>query len=88
MLTSPKVSTSAADLKFDGTKPTGCTRIGVIGTRMGCLGQHASFASWFEMVVPPGFNVGARAHERAEEFLYLIEGTLAARVMRNLGKAG
>lgn len=33
-------------------------------------------ASYFEVVVPPGFDVGAHAHGRSEEFFYILEGEL------------
>lgn len=39
-------------------------------------GAHGSFASCFEVVVPPGFDVGAHTHDRAEEFFYILEGGL------------
>jgi mannose-6-phosphate isomerase-like protein (cupin superfamily) len=39
-------------------------------------GAHGSFASCFEVVVPPGFDVGAHAHGRSEEFFYVLEGEL------------
>jgi mannose-6-phosphate isomerase-like protein (cupin superfamily) len=39
-------------------------------------GAHGSFASCFEVVVPPGFDVGAHAHDRSAEFFYILEGEL------------
>jgi mannose-6-phosphate isomerase-like protein (cupin superfamily) len=39
-------------------------------------GAHSSFASCFEVVVPPGFDVGAHIHNRSEEFFYILEGEL------------
>jgi len=39
-------------------------------------GEHTSTASTFEVVVPPGFDVGAHTHGRAEELFYLLEGEL------------
>jgi mannose-6-phosphate isomerase-like protein (cupin superfamily) len=39
-------------------------------------GTHGSFASCFEVVVPPGFDVGAHTHDRAKEFFYILEGEL------------
>jgi mannose-6-phosphate isomerase-like protein (cupin superfamily) len=39
-------------------------------------GAHGSFASCFEVVVPPGFDVGAHSHDRSEEFFYVLEGEL------------
>jgi oxalate decarboxylase/phosphoglucose isomerase-like protein (cupin superfamily) len=35
-----------------------------------------SFVSSFEVVVPPGFDVGAHTHDRAGEFFYVLEGEL------------
>lgn len=39
-------------------------------------GADGSFASTFEVVVPPGFDVGAHVHEGAKEFFYVLEGEL------------
>lgn len=39
-------------------------------------GADGSFASCFEVVVPPGFDVGAHTHDRAKEFFYILEGEL------------
>nr|WP_274562805.1 cupin domain-containing protein [Streptomyces spiramyceticus] len=39
-------------------------------------GDHARGASSFEVVVPPGFDVGAHAHARSEELFYVLEGEL------------
>ncbi|MFC8509647.1 cupin domain-containing protein [Streptomyces sp. NPDC057411] len=39
-------------------------------------GEHTPTASTFEVVVPPGFDVGAHTHGRAEELFYLLEGEL------------
>ncbi|MGH3813992.1 MAG: cupin domain-containing protein [Pseudonocardiaceae bacterium] len=39
-------------------------------------GAHGAFASCFEVVVPPGFDVGAHTHDRAKEFFYILEGEL------------
>lgn len=39
-------------------------------------GAHGSAASHFEVVVPPGFDVGAHAHGRSEEFFYILDGEL------------
>ncbi|GAA3642562.1 cupin domain-containing protein [Lentzea roselyniae] len=35
---------------------------------------HTTVGSLFELVVPPGFDVGAHLHVRAEEFFYVLEG--------------
>lgn len=37
---------------------------------------HGSSASCFEVVVPPGFDVGAHTHGRSEEFFYVLTGEL------------
>lgn len=39
-------------------------------------GAHGSIISWFEVVVPPGFDVGAHTHYRSQEFFYVLEGEL------------
>jgi oxalate decarboxylase/phosphoglucose isomerase-like protein (cupin superfamily) len=39
-------------------------------------GEHSRFASTFEVVVPPGFDVGAHAHARSEELFYVLDGEL------------
>jgi len=39
-------------------------------------GAQGAFASCFEVVVPPGFDVGAHIHAHAKEFFYLLEGEL------------
>lgn len=35
-----------------------------------------ALASTFEVVVPPGFDVGAHVHSRGEELFYVLEGEL------------
>jgi oxalate decarboxylase/phosphoglucose isomerase-like protein (cupin superfamily) len=35
-----------------------------------------SSVSIFEVVVPPGFDVGAHVHERGQEFFYVLDGEL------------
>ncbi|WP_020673234.1 cupin domain-containing protein [Amycolatopsis nigrescens] len=35
-----------------------------------------SSVSIFEVVVPPGFDVGAHFHEQSEEFFYILDGEL------------
>jgi mannose-6-phosphate isomerase-like protein (cupin superfamily) len=37
---------------------------------------HGSIISCFEVVVPPGFDVGAHTHHRSQEFFYVLEGEL------------
>jgi mannose-6-phosphate isomerase-like protein (cupin superfamily) len=39
-------------------------------------GEHARAGSVFEVVVPPGFDVGAHVHTRAEEMFYVLDGEL------------
>ncbi|GGO87724.1 cupin domain-containing protein [Wenjunlia tyrosinilytica] len=39
-------------------------------------GTHSLAASSFEVVVAPGFDVGAHTHARGEELFYIIEGEL------------
>ncbi|GHC46481.1 cupin domain-containing protein [Streptomyces cinnamoneus] len=39
-------------------------------------GEHSRAASSFEVVVPPGFDVGAHLHTRSEELFYVLEGEL------------
>jgi mannose-6-phosphate isomerase-like protein (cupin superfamily) len=39
-------------------------------------GADGGFASTFEVIVPPGFNVGAHLHEHSTEFFYVLEGEL------------
>jgi len=39
-------------------------------------GADGSAMSCFEVVVPPGFDVGAHTHTRSQEFFYVLEGEL------------
>lgn len=39
-------------------------------------GDRTTVGSVFEVVVPPGFDVGAHAHANSEELFYVIEGEL------------
>jgi mannose-6-phosphate isomerase-like protein (cupin superfamily) len=39
-------------------------------------GADGGFASCFEVLVPPGFDVGAHTHGHAKEFFYVLEGEL------------
>lgn len=39
-------------------------------------GQHSRAASSFEVLVPPGFDVGAHVHTRTEELFYVLDGEL------------
>lgn len=38
--------------------------------------DQGSILSVFEVVVPPGFDVGAHVHQDAQEFFYVLEGEL------------
>ncbi|MEU7164447.1 cupin domain-containing protein [Streptomyces morookaense] len=39
-------------------------------------GGHSPAASSFEVLVPPGFDVGAHLHTRSEELFYVLDGVL------------
>ena len=39
-------------------------------------GAHSRYASSFEVVVPPGFDVGAHVHRHGEELFYVLDGEL------------
>jgi mannose-6-phosphate isomerase-like protein (cupin superfamily) len=39
-------------------------------------GEHSRTGSIFEVVIPPGFDVGAHLHTRTEEFFYVLDGEL------------
>jgi len=39
-------------------------------------GADGSSISCFEVVVPPGFDVGAHTHHHSQEFFYVLEGEL------------
>ncbi|MFD9336205.1 cupin domain-containing protein [Streptomyces sp. NPDC060028] len=39
-------------------------------------GAQSRLASSFEVLVPPGFDVGAHVHARSEELFYVLEGEL------------
>ena len=39
-------------------------------------GEQGSSVSVFEVVVPPGFDVGAHVHTQSQEFFYVLEGEL------------
>ncbi|MET9858468.1 cupin domain-containing protein [Streptomyces smyrnaeus] len=51
-------------------------------------GQHSRTASSFEVVVPPGFDVGAHVHARSEEFFYVLEGELDIFAFEPLVRSG
>jgi len=54
-------------------------RIELHGTRMAYLltGTQSKGCSLFEVDVAPGFDTGAHWHTKIEEFVYVLEGTLA-----------
>jgi oxalate decarboxylase/phosphoglucose isomerase-like protein (cupin superfamily) len=39
-------------------------------------GAHGSAVSCFEVLVPPGFDVGAHTHRNSQEFFYVLAGEL------------
>ena len=39
-------------------------------------GEHATSTSCFEVLVPPGYDVGAHVHGHQEEIFYVLEGEL------------
>ncbi|WP_066955634.1 cupin domain-containing protein [Streptomyces lushanensis] len=39
-------------------------------------GEHSRVSSTFEVVVPPGFDVGAHRHTRSEELFHILDGEL------------
>ncbi|MGS2586029.1 cupin domain-containing protein [Streptomyces hebeiensis] len=39
-------------------------------------GEHSTVSSSFEVVVPPGFDVGAHRHAHSEELFYILDGEL------------
>ncbi|MBM2623653.1 cupin domain-containing protein [Actinoplanes sp. LDG1-06] len=47
-----------------------------------------SGTSIFEVVVPPGFDVGAHTHGRFQEFFYVLEGTLELFAFEPVGRSG
>jgi mannose-6-phosphate isomerase-like protein (cupin superfamily) len=51
-------------------------------------GADGSFASCFEVVVPPGFDVGAHFHEDSKEFFYVLEGELDLFAFEPTDRAG
>ncbi len=51
-------------------------RLGAMQVSAKVTGEHAVSASTFEVVVPPGFDVGAHIHAAGEELFYVLEGEL------------
>src|SRR2546426_12079338 len=45
-------------------------------------------ASTFEVVVPPGFDVGAHVHSAAEELFYVLEGELDLLAFEPIARTG
>ncbi len=39
-------------------------------------GDHPALMSTFEVLLPPGYDVGAHVHARGEEVFYVVEGEL------------
>jgi mannose-6-phosphate isomerase-like protein (cupin superfamily) len=51
-------------------------------------GEHGSVVSCFEVVVPPGFDVGAHSHHRSQEFFYVLEGELDLLAFEPVNRTG
>lgn len=51
-------------------------------------GAQGGFASCFEVVVPPGFDVGAHVHGHAKEFFYVLEGELDLLAFEPIARTG
>ncbi|BCB91833.1 cupin domain-containing protein [Phytohabitans suffuscus] len=49
---------------------------------------NGSVVSVFEVVVPPGFDVGAHTHHRSQEFFYVLEGELDLLAFEPVSRAG
>ncbi len=47
-----------------------------------------ALTSTFEVVVPPGYDVGAHVHTVGEELFYVVEGTLDLLAMEPVSRAG
>jgi oxalate decarboxylase/phosphoglucose isomerase-like protein (cupin superfamily) len=61
------------------TLPTGYGRVisgGPLHATVKVAKGDTALASTFEVVVPPGFDVGAHVHSEAEELFYVLEGEL------------
>ncbi len=59
--------------------PPGAGRViagGGLQTTLKVPGGNPAVASTFEIVVPPGFDVGAHVHSAAQELFYVLEGEL------------
>jgi mannose-6-phosphate isomerase-like protein (cupin superfamily) len=51
-------------------------------------GKDGSVSSVFEVVVPPGFDVGAHVHEHSQEMFYVLEGELDLLAFEPTERAG
>jgi oxalate decarboxylase/phosphoglucose isomerase-like protein (cupin superfamily) len=51
-------------------------------------GADGSAVSCFEVVVPPGFDVGAHTHPHSQEFFYVLEGELDLLAFEPTDRAG
>ncbi|MGH3239051.1 MAG: cupin domain-containing protein [Spirillospora sp.] len=51
-------------------------------------GADGSAVSCFEVVVPPGFDVGAHVHQRSQELFYVLEGELDLLAFEPVTRAG
>lgn len=51
-------------------------------------GANGAYASTFEVVVPPGFDVGAHTHAHSEEFFYVLEGELDVMAFEPVSRTG
>jgi uncharacterized RmlC-like cupin family protein len=58
--------------------PGGGRRIvgGALDATVKMTSDHPALTSSCEMVVPPGYDVGAHVHARGEEVVYIVEGEL------------
>ena len=50
--------------------------LGSMAVSVKVMADHAVSASTFEVIVPPGFDVGAHVHAAGEELFYVLEGEL------------
>lgn len=51
-------------------------RGGALDATLKVAGGPGALASTFEIVIPPGYDVGAHVHTRGEELFYVVSGTL------------
>ena len=49
-------------------------------------GGNPAVASTFEVVVPPGFDVGAHVHRAGQELFYVLEGELGVLAFEPQGR--